>query len=127
MNAIPKCPYEEAVRNARTGFLVLAGLAIAAPMFAAAICYFVGAPSMWLARAGAVMAGLSYLADLRARAMLDVFKDDSFVDDSFWNARAKYSAQISACSRIAVGLALIGTAVWGFGDLLPISGQPQLL
>jgi hypothetical protein len=120
METAEPCPYVRAVLKARTPFIVYASLAIAAPIVAIALCYGLGKPSMWIARSGAIMSGLSFLAGLKARDMADVFNDESFAGNSFGIARGKYGPQISRFVKLSTALVVIGTLVWGFGDELPI-------
>lgn len=119
MENVKICQYEKLVLSARRGFIAYAMLAVLAPLVAVALCYGLEKPSTWIARGGAVMAGLSFLADLKARDMASVFKPSGFVGDTFASARTKYFGQIKICLRVSVALILIGTAVWGFGDLAP--------
>ncbi|MFK0090845.1 hypothetical protein ACIQUS_26600 [Pseudomonas sp. NPDC090755] len=118
-----QCHYEVAALKARKRFITYAVLAVLAPVIAALLCYGLGKPSLWIARGGAVMAGLSFLADLKARDMAEVFKPGGFVGNTFNSTRDKYFPQIRAFLKISVTLVLIGTAVWGFGDLLPSGAE----
>jgi len=120
MEKIESCPYEKAVLQSRTPFIIYASLAIAAPIAAIALCYGLDKPSMWIARSGAIMSGLSFLAGLKARDMADVFNDESFAGNSFGIARGKFGPQISRFVKLSTALVVIGTIVWGFGDELPI-------
>ncbi|MNJ49435.1 hypothetical protein D3C77_446650 [compost metagenome] len=113
------CPYEQAAIKARRGFIGYAVLAVLAPITAVLLCYGLDKSSLWIARGGAVMAGLSFLADLKARDMDAVFKPGGWVGDTFNESRNKYLPQVKTFLKISVSLVLIGTAVWGFGDLLP--------
>lgn len=120
MENVKICQYEKLVLSSRRGFIAYATLAVLAPLVAVALCYGLDKPSTWIARGGAVMAGLSFLADLKARDMAAVFKPSGFVGDTFGSARTKYLGQIKISLRVSVALILIGTAVWGFGDLAPL-------
>ena len=111
--------YEQAVLDARKVFFIYGLIAILIPLAAVGMCYGLQKPSTWIARSGAVMAGVAFLADLKARAMAEVFKPSGFVDKSFAPTRDKYLPQVKLFSRLSIALVLIGTAVWGFGDLLP--------
>ena len=119
MEKAEQCPYEVRALQARAGFIAYACLAALAPIVAIALCYGLGKPSIWIGRGGAVMAGLAFLADLKARDMAGVFQPSGFVGVTFAASRAKYLPQISAYLRLSVALILLGTAFWGFGDLLP--------
>ena len=116
------CPYEVSALKARRKFILYATLAVLSPVVAIALCYGLNKPSLWVARGGAVMAGLSFLADLKARDMAEVFKPSGYVGNTFGTTRKKYLKQIKIFLRISVLLVLVGTAIWGFGDLLP-SGE----
>ncbi|WP_143481871.1 MULTISPECIES: hypothetical protein [Pseudomonas] len=122
MENVKPCHYEQAVLRARRGFVLYAILAILAPITAVALCYGFEKPSTWIGRGGAIMAGLSFLADMKARDMAAVFKPSGYVGISFSSTRTKYLPQISFFLKVSVGLVLLGTAVWGFGDLLPSGG-----
>lgn len=113
------CIYEPLVVRARISFIAYAVIAVLVPIVAAALCYGLGKPSTWIARGGAIMAGVAVLADLKARDMADVFKPSGFVSETFNATRSKYILQVSICQKLGIALILIGTVVWGFGDLLP--------
>ncbi|WP_122663541.1 hypothetical protein [Pseudomonas viridiflava] len=125
MDNAEQCHYEQAALRARKGFLLYAALAILAPIAAVAICYVFERPSTWIGRGGAIMAGLAFLADMKARDMAAVFKPSGYVGVSFTPTRTKYLPQISIFLKLSVGLVLLGTAVWGFGDLLPVGAPPS--
>lgn len=110
---------ERPLRNARSGFFFWGLLAILTPIVAVAICYWWGTPSSWVSRSGAVMAGFAFLANLGAQGMSDVFIPNDYAGQTFGNLPQRYGAQIKWFKRISVALVLLGTAVWGFGDLIP--------
>ncbi len=118
-----QCMYELAFIRARKRFIAYAVLAILIPVVGSALCYWLGKPTSWMGRSGAIMAGLAFLADLKARDMADVFKPSGYVGISFSATKKKYFSQVKIAQGISVLLILVGTALWGFGDLLPIGSQ----
>ena len=117
------CLYEREILNSRGWFFLWGTLAFLAPIFAVALCYLLNMPNSWVPRGGAVMAGLAFLADIKAAGMSDVFKPNGFVGQDFGGLREKYSDQIRWCRKFSGALILIGTAVWGFGDLIPVGSR----
>lgn len=114
------CIYEQEILKARRWFLFLGTLAFLAPVVSVAFCVLLDKPNAWIPRGGAVMAGLAFLADTKANSMSDVFKSNGYAGQDFVALQEKYSAQVSWCRVFSQALIVIGTAVWGFGDLLPI-------
>ncbi|MNJ30762.1 hypothetical protein D3C77_253710 [compost metagenome] len=112
--------YERPLRNARINFVIWCCLATITPIAAIAICYWCGTPSSWISRSGAVMAGFAFLATLGAQGMSDVFIPNGYAGQTFGDLPQRYGSQIKWFKKISVTLVLIGTAVWGFGDLIPI-------
>ncbi|ENB9665506.1 hypothetical protein [Pseudomonas putida] len=111
--------YERPLQKARRSFFGWGLLAVLTPIVAAAICYRFDAPSSWISRSGAVMAGFAYLSSLGAQGMSDVLIPNGYAGQTFADLPERYGSQITLFKKISVVLVLIGTAVWGFGDLIP--------
>lgn len=116
--------YEQPILRARKWFLFWTALAVAVPVVVILIVWALDKPSMWISRSGAVMAAIAFLAHLKSDEMMGVLKPGGFVDKSFQPTKAKYFGQIVLCGRVAVFIVLVGSLVWGFGDLLPIGTSP---
>ncbi|HEJ5942446.1 hypothetical protein ACPTK4_15610 [Pseudomonas aeruginosa] len=114
--------YESKIREKRKWFICFAVLALAVPSLTSLACYFGGFSSAWIGRSGAVMAFLSYLAEMSAREMQSVLVPQGMIDLSFYEVRDKYSLEIKIYVYGAIVLVLLGALIWGFGDLLPIGG-----
>ncbi|WP_348971451.1 hypothetical protein [Pseudomonas atacamensis] len=112
--------YEKRILKARRWFLFWAALAVAVPVVVVLVVWTLDKPSMWISRSGAIMAAIAFLAHLKSDVMMGVLKPGGFVDKSFRPTKEKYFGQIVLCGRFAVSIVLLGSLVWGFGDLLPI-------
>lgn len=115
--------YEVRILQARKWFLFWAVLAVAVPIVVILCVWVFDKPAMWISRSGAVMAAIAFLAHLKSDAMMGVLKPGGFVDKSFQPTKEKYFGQIVLCGRMAVFIVLVGSLVWGFGDLLPIGNS----
>jgi len=114
------CLYEQAILKFRKRFFFWSLLAIAVPVAVTLAAWSLDKPSSWIARSGAVMAGIAFLAHLNSTEMMGVLTPGGMVGMSFSATRKKYLPQIVIFGRVAIAIVLIGTAVWGFGDLLPV-------
>ncbi|MEB0090795.1 hypothetical protein RHM65_18745 [Pseudomonas sp. CCI4.2] len=114
------CLYEKAILKFRKWFFVYSLLAVAVPIAVTLAVWCLDKPSSWISRSGAVMAGIAFLAHLKSTDMMGVLTPGGMVGMSFGDTRKKYLPQIVVFGRVAIAVVLIGTAVWGFGDLLPV-------
>ena len=120
MGVAIECLYERAILKFRRWFIFYTALAIAVPIVTVFIVWALDKPSVWIGRSGAVMAGIAFLAHIKSTDMMGVLNPGMMVDKSYTATRKKYFPQIVAFGRLAIAVVLIGTAVWGFGDLLPV-------
>ncbi|MDC3735454.1 hypothetical protein KDL27_06630 [Pseudomonas syringae pv. syringae] len=118
-----ECLYEKAILKFRKQFYCWALLAIAVPIVVTIAVVVLYEPPLWISRSGAVMAGFAFLAHVYSSEMKGVLNPGGMVDVSFSSTREKYLPQVVLFGRIAIGIVLVGTAVWGFGDLLPLGYQ----
>lgn len=118
-----ECLYEREILKHRRWFIFYTLLAIATPIVTLILVSTLDKPSLWISRSGAVMAGVAFLAHLKSTDMMGVLTPGMMVDNSYTATRARYFSQIVWFGRIAIAVVLIGTAVWGFGDLLPIGSE----
>jgi hypothetical protein len=73
---------------------------------------------VWFQRSGATTVVFAVFAELKATNMLGVFKPSGFVDQTFHSTRDQYIKQVKIYHYIALFLIVLGTAIWGYGDLL---------
>jgi len=65
------------------------------------------------------MACAAFLAHLEVGGMRGSLSV-SMAGPTYYATRIKYFSQIGICDRVAIATVIIGTVVWGFGDLLPL-------
>lgn len=112
--------YERPIRNGRLVFTICAGLAAGIPLAALVICYWYGNPVSWVSRSGAISAAFAFLANYAAQSMSDVLLPNGMAGHTLGDLPQKYGGQILFLKRFSLALGLMGTAVWGFGDLIPL-------
>lgn len=115
-----ECLYEKEILKFRSWFIFYTLLAISVPVVATLVVWSLDKSSLWISRSGAVMAGIAFLAHLKSTDMMGVLTPGMMVGNSFTATRKKYLSQIVVFGRLAIVVVLVGTAVWGFGDLLPV-------
>jgi len=124
MTDTEECYYEKRILQHRKWFFCYVVLAILVPIVVLGVVWGFDKPSSWISRAGAVMAAIAFLAHLKSDAMLGVLKPGGMVGMSFSGTKKKYLPRLTWYGRVAVTIVLVGTVVWGFGDLLPVGISP---
>lgn len=64
------------------------------------------------------MACAAFLAHLQVAGMRGSLSV-SMAGPTYHATRMKYFKQIGVCDQIAIAVVILGSVVWGFGDLLP--------
>lgn len=124
MTDTEECYCEKRILQHRKWFFCYVVLAILVPIVVLGVVWGFDKPSSWISRAGAVMAAIAFLAHLKSDAMLGVLKPGGMVGMSFSGTKKKYLPCLTWYGRVAVTIVLVGTVVWGFGDLLPVGISP---
>ncbi|WP_057415714.1 hypothetical protein [Pseudomonas syringae group genomosp. 3] len=112
--------YEKNLIRERRWFVFFTVLAVIVVLAVMLVVWIFDRPSSWIARSGAIMAAIAFLAHLKFDAMMKVLHPNGLVDISLKPVKQKYLPQVLIFGRIAVAVVLIGSLVWGFGDLIPI-------
>ena len=115
-----QCHYEVAILKHRRFYLFYAAVAVAIPVAALAAVWATNSQALWIARSGALMACVAFLAHLSAGSMSKVLSPGGMVGMTYSTTRAKYIKQIKRYDKIAIAIVILGTVVWGFGDLVPV-------
>jgi len=115
-----KCMYEDVILKKRTLFFIFSALAILMPVFSLSGLLKPSSEALgvWFQRSGATTVVFAVFAELKASNMLAVFKPSGFVDQTFHSTRDKYLKQVKLYNYIALFLVVLGTVIWGYGDLL---------
>jgi hypothetical protein len=115
-----KCMYEDVILRERKLFFIFAALSILMP--ALSLSGLLKPTSevlgVWFQRSGATTVVFAVFAEWKATNMLGVFKPLGFVDQTFHSTRDKYLKQVKFYNYIALSLVVLGTVIWGYGDLL---------
>lgn len=120
MGNTEQCHYEVDILKHRRFYIFYAVLAVTIPVAALVMVWATNSQSMWIARSGALMACVAFLAHLSAGAMTKVLSPGGMVGMTYSATRAKYIGKIKRYDKIAIAVVIIGTVVWGFGDLIPV-------
>jgi hypothetical protein len=76
----------------------------------------VGTPGQWIARSGALMTIFAGAAQIKAANIATMIAGGTFGET--WGFYRRYQDQQKAVARLSLALTIIGTFVWGYGDLL---------
>ncbi|GAB0109223.1 hypothetical protein [Pseudoalteromonas distincta] len=115
-----ECRYGNVILKERKLFFIFTVLSILMPMISLTgllkpSCEALG---FWFQRSGATTVVFAIFAELKAANMLSVFKPAGMVNRSFHSTRDKYIKQIKIYNYIALFLIVLGTVIWGYGDLI---------
>ena len=119
MSSNTECPYEVGILKHRRKYFLYVITALLIPIAACLLVGVMEKPSMWISRSGALMACAAFLAHLEVGGMRGSLSV-SMAGSTYYATRTKYFSQIGICDRVAIATVIIGTVVWGFGDLLPL-------
>jgi hypothetical protein len=96
-------------------------VAVAAPIAAVFVTWMPGGEvrKIWFQRSGAITTIFSLLAaTLSIAAARNLYKPGTWGSLYAINVLAEYQPNLDRIERIAFVLTIIGTVVWGYGDLL---------
>ena len=109
--------YERAILKQRLMFIAYSAATLVVMLATIWIIFYWGKPSIWLSRAGAVMAVLAFMAHLKANEMIRIISPAGLVDISFAETKVRYLSQIILFEKVAIALVISGGVIWGFGDV----------
>ena len=82
-------------------------------------------PGQWFERSGAVMTAFAAFAQFKASSIATMIRGGTFAES--WEAYHKYKRYQAGVATLSLVLVVIGTVVWGYGDLLfdrPYAADP---
>ncbi|MFG0550773.1 MULTISPECIES: hypothetical protein [Pseudomonas] len=120
MSDSEQCHYEVEILKHRRFYIFYAVVAVAIPVVALGMVWATNSQPLWIARSGALMACVAFLAHLSAGSMTKVLSPGGMVSMTYSTTRAKYIGAIKRYDKIAIAIVILGTVVWGFGDLIPV-------
>lgn len=115
-----KCIYEELILKDRRWFFVFIILSVALPMLSITGVIKPENESIgdWFSRSGSTVVVFALYAEARAVRMLSVINQGGMVDLTHEATRRKYFFQIRCFNILALSLIVIGTIIWGYGDIV---------
>ena len=73
-------------------------------------------PGLWFDRSGAMMTVFAIFAQFRVGELSTIIAGGTFAES--WDLYRKYTGWRTALWRASTALAVVGTLIWGYGDLL---------
>jgi hypothetical protein len=73
-------------------------------------------PGQWFERRGAVMTAFAVFAQFKAGSIATMIAGGTFGES--WEAYHKYKRLQAVAAGLSLVLVVVGTVVWGYGDLL---------
>ena len=73
-------------------------------------------PGQWFERSGAVMTAFAVFAQFKAGGIAAMIAGGTFGES--WEAYHKYKRSQAAVTVLSLVLVVIGTVIWGYGDLI---------
>ena len=70
----------------------------------------------WFERSGAVMTAFAVFAQFKAGGIASLIQGTTFAES--WEAYRKYKAYQASLNILSLSLIIVGTLIWGYGDLL---------
>jgi cellobiose-specific phosphotransferase system component IIC len=110
--------YEKRVRRAIAWAFVLCLCAAIPPLLSLVGSFRPQAepPGQWFERSGAVMTAFAVFAQFRASGIATLIAGGTFGES--WEAYYKYKRHQAVAAALSLVLVVLGTVVWGYGDLL---------
>lgn len=110
---------EISIRRETAKLLILIVASVASPFFVYLLRPESQEAAQWFQRSGAIMVVLALLAELRVVTIdrLIVARDHSFLYCHMY-IEQKYRTKLTFVNYASYLVVAIGTAIWGFGDLL---------
>ncbi len=102
------------LRNRCITFIILA---LAIPTLAAMdfLNYFGDSTNIWFQRSGSLMVFAAVIAEFYVSKMRETIRPADYV--GIHPLESAYSKQVSFLNGISIFLALVGTLIWGYGDI----------
>ena len=110
--------YERRIRRAIVWSLVLCVCAVIPPLFSMLGSLKPQAEPLgqWFQRSGALMTVIAVFAQFKAGSIATMIAGTTFAES--WEAYHKYKRHQAVVAGLSLVLVVIGTIVWGYGDLL---------
>jgi hypothetical protein len=110
--------YEKRIKRAFLQVLVLCLCAVGLPLFSLTGIFRPQAEPLgqWFQRSGAVMTAFAVFAQFKAGGIATMIAGSTFAES--WEAYHKYNRFQALAAVLSLVLVVIGTVVWGYGDLL---------
>ena len=113
------CHYEKAILVERKWFFIFIFLSLMIPLlsFSGLLkpnCEMLG---VWFQRSGAASAVFAIFAEFKSDKMLNILNSD-MVGPTYHKTYEKYLFQAKAYNYAAISFIVLGTLIWGYGDLL---------
>jgi hypothetical protein len=110
--------YETRVRRAFLWAFMLCLCAVIPPLLSLAGMFRPPAepPGQWFERSGAVMTVFAVFAQFKANSIATMIAGGTFGES--WEAYRKYKGTLAWVAGLSLVLVVLGTVVWGYGDLL---------
>ena len=120
MTAIEDTDYEGRILRARRIYFVFCAVCIGIPILSVLGVLKPETQTVgeWFQRSGSIMVVFALFAEMKAYEMFDVLKPAALVDHTFGYVHQKYKRQIKFFNVAALFLAIVGTVIWGYGDLI---------
>ena len=114
-----KCRYENVVLRDRRLFFIFAALSILMPALSLSGLLKPASEvlGVWFQRSGSTAVFFAVFAEWKAAKMFDELNPSGLVDQTLDSTRDKYLQQVKYYNYIALFLVVLGTVVWGYGDL----------
>ena len=110
--------HESRIKQAILWAFVLCLCAVIPPLFSLVGSFRPQAepPGQWFERSGAAMTVFAVFAQLKAGSIATMIAGGTFGES--WEAYHKYKRHQAVAAVLSLVLVVIGTVVWGYGDLL---------
>jgi hypothetical protein len=110
--------YERRIRRAILWAFGLCVCAVIPPLFSMLGSFRPQAetPGQWFERSGALMTVIAVFAQFKAGSIATMIAGGTFGES--WEAYHKYKRHQAVVAGLSLVLVVIGTIVWGYGDLL---------
>jgi hypothetical protein len=118
MNEI-SCQYERSILVERKWFFIFIFLSLIIPLLSLfgllkPACETLG---VWFQRSGAASTVFAIFAEFKADKMSNILNAD-MVGPTFHKTYEKYLFQVKVYNYAAISFIVLGTLIWGYGDLL---------
>jgi hypothetical protein len=118
MNEI-SCHYEKSILVERKWFFIFSFLSLIIPILSLSDLLKPACETLeaWFQRSGATSVVFAIFAEFKADKMLNILNSD-MVGPTFQKTYEKYLFPVKAYRYAAISFIVLGTLIWGYGDLL---------